>query len=217
MAVLVKEKLQFLFAINSFSPPDAGVPESISTQWLYNQAAELWTNRLPAETIDTIRHGGYYSALVRDKLRVISLNSNLCYIFNWWVLYESKTMRDQMQWFHNALLEAERNGEKVHVLTHMFNGHEDVHKPCSREYRRIMDRFKDIVLAEFHGHTEDFEFSIFYEENDPTKPISIAFAGGSVASFTGVNRNFMHYAVDSSNYVGENCAFKLHLWFLFRS
>lgn len=67
-----------------------------------------------------------------------------------------------------------------------------------------MDRFKNIVVAEFHGHTENFEFSIFYEENNSSLPISVAFAGGSLASFTQVNRNFMSYAVDSTNYVSES-------------
>lgn len=162
--------------------------------------AVTWKN-LPAGANTTIRMGGFYTALVRDKLRVVALNSNVCYIFNWWMFYGTSIMKTQLQWFHDTLLMAEKNNEKVHVLNHMFNGHEDTHKPCSREYRRIMDRFYQTVVAEFHGHSEYWDFNIFYHHNNPKLPASVAFNGGSVASFIEVNRNYMVYSVDSATYV----------------
>jgi sphingomyelin phosphodiesterase len=110
-------------------------------------------------------------------------------------------MRNQLQWLHDTLLKAEQNNETVHMLNHMHNGHEDVYQPCSREYRRIMDRFSHIVVAEFHGHSEYFDVNVIYRANNPSEPTSIAFSGGSVASFIEVNRNYMIYTVDPVSYV----------------
>lgn len=46
----------------------------------------------------------------------------------------------QLQWFSNTLYEAEKNGEIVHILTHVAIGEGDVHKKWSFEYERIIKR-----------------------------------------------------------------------------
>lgn len=177
------------------------IPSKLSTKWLYQHVSTVWNKTLPVDTMDTIKYGGFYTTIVKDKLRVIALNTNVCYIFNWWTFYDSSIMKTQLQWLHDTLQEAEKNDEKVHILSHMYNGHEDNHKPCSREYRRIIDRFSDIVVSEFHGHTEYFDVNVVYRENNPSDPVSIAFSGGSVASFIEVNRNYIVYSIDPVTYV----------------
>lgn len=61
------------------------VPQEFSTQWLYDLIAQEWPpllqNRL--NNVDTIRQGGYYTLLVRPGFRVIVLNNNVAYVFNW--------------------------------------------------------------------------------------------------------------------------------------
>jgi hypothetical protein len=57
--------------------------EKVSTKWLYELTAELWSAWLPPETKETIMQGGFYTALARPGFRIIALNNNVCYYFNW--------------------------------------------------------------------------------------------------------------------------------------
>lgn len=175
---------------------------SLSIQWLYDHVAELWKGALPPAALETVTSGGYYTTLVKPGLRLIALNDNVCFVLNWWLLYEVETVRAQFQWLHDVLLAAERNGEKAHILSHIPNGDEDFHKPCSREFRRIVDRFHDTIVGQFHGHSEYFGFEIFHWNNEITSPVNVAWSGGSIATFSGVNRNYVVYFVDPVSYVG---------------
>lgn len=196
-----------MFVFGSFSPNDVK-DTSLSVKWLYDHVAELWKELLPTYALDTVRKGGYYTTLIRPGLRLISLNNNVCLTFNWWIMFEVKSIQTQFQWLHDVLLAAERAGEKVHILAHIPNGDEDYHKPCSREFQRIVDRFYKTIAAEFHGHTEFFGFNIFYEKNNESLPINMAWNGGSLATFSGVNRNYVSYNVDPVNFVSSNLKIK---------
>lgn len=91
--------------------------------------------------MNTVRAGGFYTVLVRPGFRIIGLNNNDCYIYNWWVMYSRAEAQSNMQWLHDTLLAAERNNEKVHILKHIPSGGGSCFKFWSREYRRIIDRF----------------------------------------------------------------------------
>ena len=181
---------------------------SLSIQWLYDHVTKLWGEQLPPDALDTVQQSGYYTTIIRPGLRLIALNNNVCYVFNWWILYEVTSIQTQFQWLHDVLLDAEAAGEKVHILAHVPNG-EDYHKPCSREFRRIVDRFHGIISAQFHGHREYFGFNIFYENNNESLPINIAWDGGSLASYSRVNRNYVVNTIDPVNFVSKSFYFKI--------
>lgn len=167
---------------------------SLSIQWLYDHVAELWSDKLSPEVLSSVKSGGFYTTFVRPGLRLIALNNNVCFTFNWWLLFEVKSIQKQFQWLHDTLLSAENAGDKVHILSHIPNGDEDYHQPCSREYRRIIDRFHETIVAQFNGHTEFFGFNLFASKN-------VAFNAGSLATFSGVNRNYNVYDVDPKTFV----------------
>lgn len=56
--------------------------EQIGSNWLYKFLAEQWKMWLPETALETLRKGGYYTFIMRDKLRIIVLNSNLCFTSN---------------------------------------------------------------------------------------------------------------------------------------
>lgn len=64
--------------VNNFAPLDI----SSSTSWLYKKVKKLWT---PSMKDKHVKFGneGFYSTKVYDGLRLISLNMNFCYFFNW--------------------------------------------------------------------------------------------------------------------------------------
>ncbi|KAL7017337.1 hypothetical protein ACKWTF_010322 [Chironomus riparius] len=181
-------------AQNLFAPLHVKVP-NLSTEWLYSYIIEIWGDRMSNESIETFKNGGFYSVLIKPGLRVIALNNNPCFIFNFWALYDSEPMYAQFQWLHDILVKAEEMGEKVHILAHIPNGLDEFAEPCSREYQRIIERFKKTIVAQFNGHHEFYGFHLFYEAANVSNPISVAFRGGSLASFSKVNRNYVVYNV----------------------
>lgn len=183
-----------------FAPAEIDEPY-LSTKWLYEHVSEIWAHHLPPDALKTVITGGYYTTLIRPSLRLIALNNNLCLTINWWLFYSVKSIESQFQWLHDVLLLAEEAGERVHILAHIPNGDENFHQPCSREFRRIVDRFHGTIAAQFNGHVEEFGFNIFYNENDESSPVNLAWNGGSLATFSGVNRNYNLYEIDSITYV----------------
>lgn len=101
--------------MNRFAPPEITDPE-FSSAWLYNDADEQWAQWLPTEVSSTIRHGGYYTTLARPGLRIVSMNMNYCYIYNWWMLYKSQDPASGLLWLREILEKAEAAGEKVFIL-----------------------------------------------------------------------------------------------------
>ena len=134
-------------------------------------------------------------------LRLIALNNNNCYVFNWWVLYSIDEIKDQLQWLHDTLLIAENRGEKVHILAHIASGEGSCFSYWSREYRRVVERFSETISGQFNGHSHFNEFNIFYSLKDISKPVSVAWNGGSITTYTDVNPNYNVYYVDTINYV----------------
>ncbi|XP_062542349.1 sphingomyelin phosphodiesterase-like [Armigeres subalbatus] len=184
---------------NVFAPSHIGIPE-FSPSWVYELVADQWSSWLPAATRQTILQGGYYTVLVRTGFRIIALNNNDAYTFNWWILYDPAYLRGQLQWLHDTLLEAERAGEKVHILAHIPIGAGTSFVTWAQQYRRILDRFWNTVQAHFHGHTHADEFNIFYSAASPQHAINVAFNGGGTVPFSNYNPNYVVYYVNPQTY-----------------
>lgn len=184
--------------VNLFAPNS--VPERFSTQWLYTFLANEWAKWLPESALTTVRAGGYYTILVKPGFRIITINNNDCYTYNWWLLYEPSFPRTQLQWLHDTLLAAERAGEKVHILGHVPPGDSTCFKVYSREYRRIVERFWNTISAQFAGHTHADEFNIFYSRQNPSQALNVMWNGGSTTAFNDVNPNYRMYTMDQTTY-----------------
>lgn len=63
-----------------FAPETTG--DALNSKWLYEFAADLWSDWLDQSALATLRHGGYYTFLLRPKFRIIVLNNNLCFTHN---------------------------------------------------------------------------------------------------------------------------------------
>lgn len=72
--------------VSSSFAPNAVTDASINSKWLYNFVADEWSNWLPQSALDTLRNGGYYTFIIKPRLRVVALNNNLCFTFNMWVI-----------------------------------------------------------------------------------------------------------------------------------
>lgn len=196
------------FTRTRFAPPEITDPE-LSTAWLYDEADFQWSRWLPADVSETVRTGGYYTALVYPGLRIVSLNLNYCYVSNWWIYYKSQDPASGLAWLNRVLEQAERDGEKVHILSHIPPGNFDCWTVFSREFAKIINRFESTVAAQFYGHTHNEEYKIFYDQVERARATNVAFVGGSLTPFSNLNPSYRIYTVDGqrpqSTYVRTPC------------
>ncbi|XP_044598927.1 sphingomyelin phosphodiesterase-like [Cotesia glomerata] len=191
--------------LNLYSP-DYIKNDSLSTEWLYELMADIWIEAgwLPPSVKDTILKGGYYNVSPRPGFRIISLNSNVCYIYNWWLFYDPQDPGGQLQWLADNLLIAEKNKEIVHILSHIPPGSTECQHTWSREYKKIINRFSHVIAAQFNGHTHNDEFNLFYNPNDSDQVINIAWNGGSLTPYANLNPNYKVYEADNNSYVVQD-------------
>lgn len=184
--------------VNLFSSSDAG--ES-SMDWLYKAFLDSWGDWIPDKTVEpTIMKGGYYSVLFQEGFRIIAVNSNFCYILNFWLLIDSVDPSEQLAWLSKELEKAEAAGEKVHILSHIPPGCSDCLRTWSTNFNKIINRFEGTVLAQFYGHTHRDEFEIFYDEN--RRPTNVAYISPSVTTYNGENPSYRIFTIDG-NYPGS--------------
>lgn len=69
------------YVATRFAPPSV-TDETVSIHWLYNFMADQLQIWLPDTALETLRKNGYYTVLIRPGLRIIALNSNVCYTGN---------------------------------------------------------------------------------------------------------------------------------------
>ncbi|XP_015127515.1 sphingomyelin phosphodiesterase [Diachasma alloeum] len=180
--------------VNSFPSPSA--PDNYSISWLYDELAEQWQRWLPSSASTTIKQGGFYSVPVRPGFRIISVNTNYCNNLNFWLLINSKDPVNELQWLIDELQGAENRSEKVHIIGHIPPGTSDCLKVWSANYYRIINRYESTITAQFFGHTHYDEFELFYDTDDLTRPVSVAYVGPSVTPYENLNPGYRIYYVD---------------------
>lgn len=116
-------------------------------------------------------------------------------------MYSRNQITTTMQWFHDTLLAAERANERVHILAHIPTGGGSCFSFWSREYRRIIDRFHNIIGAQFNGHSHLDEFEVYYDSATAQHAVNVAWNGGGATAFHWVNPNYIMYYVDRVHYV----------------
>lgn len=185
--------------LNVFAPLDVK-NKSMSVQWLYDLVAEEWRTWLPFETQETIKRGGFYTLLIKPKLRLIALNSNVGYIYNFWLVLDHRDPYGQLQWLADVLYQAEQQQEFVHILSHVYPGDVEVFRIWGSEFRRIIQRFHPIIKGIFYGHTHYDEFAVYFDVNDLYQGLVTAYNGGSVTPYENLNSNYKIYYFDSNNF-----------------
>ncbi|KAJ8941450.1 hypothetical protein NQ318_016890 [Aromia moschata] len=184
---------------NVFAPDDQYIQEAkFSNQWLYTLLSKVWRAWLPNESLRTVEKQGYYSYSVSKRFRVISLNSNVCYIFNWWVLHNTTFLNEQLSFLSNELQEAEEHEEFVHIITHIPVGNKECIEPWEVAYNSLVKRFSHIIKGQFYGHTHTDEIKIFYD--DYGTPVNVGYNGGSLTPYTKYNPNYKLMTVDPNTY-----------------
>jgi len=102
--------------------------------------------------------------------------------------------RSELQWLHDQLLLAEQERDKVWILSHIPTGASDCAPGWAKQYRRIINRFRNTVVNQFFGHTHNDEFFIFYDEEET--PYASAIVTPSLNTWGFLNPAYRIYTVD---------------------
>lgn len=112
--------------------------------------------------------------LVRPGFRIISMNTNFCYVLNFWLMQNATDPASHLQWLVYELQAAELAVEKVHIIGHIPPGYADCMRVWSRNYHKIIRRFESTVTGQFFGHTHGNEFQVFYDDPDDLSILRLA-------------------------------------------
>ncbi|XP_030028427.2 sphingomyelin phosphodiesterase 1 [Manduca sexta] len=186
---------------NQFAPSSVKEPY-LNTTWLYDALAEKWDFYLTDKAKEALKERGEFSIQVRPGLRAINLNNNVAYRSNWWLVYDPLDAKRHLDWLVQELYEAEKAGDKVHILAHIPPGVHDLTYTWTREYNRIVNRFSSTIAAEFNGHTHSDEFKIFYDSEGT--PINVAWGGGSATAYSFYNLNYKIATIDTQTFMPTN-------------
>lgn len=195
------------FPVNLVPPPGyTNLDPAVTTaQENYDLAAEIWPRLAQDSSIArTIKRGGYYSTPLRDGLILIVLDSNPCYTYNFWLVYDPSLIREQFIWFENVLHKAECEGQKVHLLTHIPPKEDGFDVTCATVFQKIVERYRNTITNTFAGHTHYQDINLQFSRKYPTRLDSYVINGGSVTSWNDalpVRPNYNRYEINPVTFV----------------
>ncbi|CEF63595.1 Sphingomyelin phosphodiesterase [Strongyloides ratti] len=181
------------------------VPERFNMTWLYGSMADNWKPWIPSNQLEVVRYMGCYTTQLYKGLRLISLNNALGDAVNFF-LYINQTDPDgSMSWFAKQLADAEAAGDKVHIVAHIPGGDSEALEGWARNYYNLINRYENIVMAQFFGHTHSEEFYLTFIDmnNGRSRPTSVIYSAPSVTTYSEYNPAYRIYTVDG-NYEGSS-------------
>lgn len=184
--------------VNFFPPPAVGH----ESQWVYDTLSSDWSQWIGANGASQVESFGAYSVQYAgsSNLRVISLNTNMYYIDNFY-LYTDPMETDpagQLAWLVSQLDAAEGAGERVYIMAHMPFGLSDALHDGSNYLDQIVNRYSATIAAMFFGHTHLDHFEISYSDyadRTPDGAQAISYIMPSLTPTSGMP-SFRVYLVD---------------------
>lgn len=137
---------------------------------------------------------------VRPGFRLLTINSNYCARLNPWQLYDPIDPGHQLKWLAGELFEAEKAGDVVHIIGHVPPDHRECTQSWLYNYIRIIERFQNIIKAQYYGHTHRDEFRIIYGLKEPKNPIGFELISPSITSYSQTNPAYRIYTIDDKTF-----------------
>lgn len=138
----------------------------------------------------TFQEYGYYSAPLRfangsqvgsNHTRVISLNTNFCYQFNFEQMAQFYDPGEMLEWLEDVLADLERVGGAAILLMHVPNIDE-----CTRQFGKrfhaIVDRYQTVIRWHMSAHIHQQQWQVVRDVYSK-EPIGMNFVIGSVTTF----------------------------------
>jgi hypothetical protein len=164
-----------------------------------NDISRIWAmHGLPAQALEDVRRGGFYTLPIAKGLRLITINTQWTNEINFW-LYVNSTMdhAGQMKWMEAQFAKAEADNEKILLLGHI--------PPKSRwpadkyeHFYNLIKRYSSRVICQLYGHQHSDNFKLMVDDNGVA--FSSLFVGGVMVAGGGKNSAIRLYKYDKSNF-----------------
>jgi sphingomyelin phosphodiesterase len=163
-----------------YSPPELW-HERFDLKWMYENVSAPFVKYIqPQEQLELFKMFGYYTVKPDpdSSMRIIALNTNICYINNFWLPYDPIDTNGQLQWLADTLDAAEKAEEEVLIIGHIQPGSGSCWPVWSNQFDRIINRYEGIIHGQWYGHSHEQYYTIAFE-NGTDRPISVAYVAGS--------------------------------------
>lgn len=192
--------------------PQPQSPYSSRTEFNINLMQYLWSSEfqwLDEHAGNEVKRlHGSYAVMVKPGLKVISLNSNFWYRWNFY-MYDRTLEPDSSGIFRfliDELVDCERLGIRAWIQAHVPpGGLPDEALPFGSSFlTAILQRFNDTIAATFFGHTHLDEFTVLYGGDESNKSeinaLGVAWIAPSITPFTEINPSWRFYEVDADTF-----------------
>lgn len=164
-----------------------------------NEWMPTWQNFFDADMgqWDQFQDWGYYSMPFVDKAgnpigkantKIISLNNNICYQFNWETMTMYEDPGHQMAWFEKELESIEKAGGTAILISHV-PVLEECNQQYGRRYHALVDRFQHIIRFGMYAHIHKEQFQVVRDVAF-RQPILQNFIIGSATTYQGKEPSF---------------------------
>ena len=206
---LMKERFNMTIAVypaignHEFYPVDLFDPYNPkNNEKALNITADLWKDWIGDEGYSTyIRNGFYTKKHPNSNLRIISLNTMDCDVVNFKLLKNPTDPIKQFIWLESILRKSEKLNETIYIIGHIPPGDNTYTSSCSKRYNALVDRFSNIILGQFYGHTHHDEFRTVHEYFNYTNIAGLINIAPSLTTYTNKMPQFRVYDVDDDSKV----------------
>lgn len=181
------------FPMDEFAPGKEG--------WILNKYASIWEDFLDPEAINSFKKNGYYTTKLNSgPLRLIGLNTQLGDILNFETWSNTTDPGEMLEWLRTELQRAEEYNEKVFIFGHIAAGDHFISSLWSEHYRVLVNRYKNIIMGQFFGHTHYDHFQLIKSFKQPDRYAGVINIAPSLTTYTGLNPSFRIYEIDTHTY-----------------
>ncbi|GMR39737.1 hypothetical protein PMAYCL1PPCAC_09932, partial [Pristionchus mayeri] len=182
---------------DSMGPHNMEDYENRGPTWLYNTLAGQWSRWITPESVKGVQYRASYVEYPSPGLKLISLNSDYCAIYNYYIYLNQTDPDGTLSWLVSELLASEQKGEKVHIISHIPAGDNYCIKGWAHNFYEIVNRFENTITAQFYGHTHYDHFEVYYDESNPAgRPTHFNFITPSLTTYSYVNPAYRIYTID---------------------
>ncbi|CAI5455291.1 unnamed protein product [Caenorhabditis angaria] len=184
-------------------PQDAMAPHTMpeydkrGPQWLYKIMSDMWAHWIPSEALDTVQYRASYVVRPKEGLKLISLNTIYCSEYNFYLYINEVDPDATLEWLIEELVDSEKRGEVVHIISHIPPGDNYCLKGWSFNFYEIVKRFENTIAQMFYGHTHYDQFMVYYDMEDPNRrPFHFNWISPSLTTYDFLNPAYRIYEID---------------------
>lgn len=112
----------------------------------------MWKGFFTPESLEQFTKYGYYdeplklsNGKVYEKVRVIGLNTQACYYWNYYLISQRNDPGNQLEWLESTLREMQTRGEKAIIIGHVPPADTTCVYNWAARFTTLVERYQDVV------------------------------------------------------------------------